>query len=652
MAKRNLQANITIGATLAASVASAFGGLQSKMAALKADTAKLAATRKDVEAFSRALGKQEAARARLNAARKGGVAGDIAKARTAFEKQTASVEKLRAALKAAGVDTRNLSHENERLAHSIERIGGKIGNIRRISDTFTALRAKVQGVGAAFSGVGASLGNMRNTLVGAGLGLGAVGYGFKSQFVDRAAAFEKYRIQLAAFGDDAEKALAWSEQFAMETPLNLDQVVQAYVKLRQQGLDPTDGTLQALTDGVAKVGGEFYDLEEIISQLGQAWRKSKLTSEDVKPLMNRGIPVYDMLVKSGIGKNAQEIMEMQADGKLGRKAIGALLFELGRWSKGMSKQMAGTWTGILGRMGDYWVKFTKLVMESGPFSYMKAELEKALVIVDRLEKDGTLKRWAEETGAAILKFFEGVTAFSAKLWTAVTAVKDFVGGWENLGIVVAAIPFAGLIASVVQLTAALTQLGIAAGAALGPWGLLVAGLTAAAVWMWNNQEAIQSFIEDTPILRGAIDSIATALVWVETTWKSIVDAIERGGTMWVNMFNSIMQKVDALFAKLKSLTQISIGGFTLGDIGGTALDINPLTAPARLAQRSIQSLMPSSKMPVPQTSNAAMKQDLQINVTVPPFANPATAGRIIGEQIGTALKPTTLYDTTGALTPK
>lgn len=646
MAKRNIQANITIGAALSSSVASAFGGLQSKIAGLKADTAKLAATKKDVEAFSRALSKQDAARSRLNSARKGGVVGDVAKARAAFEKQTASVEKLRASLKAAGVDTRNLSGANEQLARSMANVGARIGSLGRLGTTLGGLKSKLQGVGTAFGKVGTSLGNMRNTLVGAGLGLGAVGYGFKTQFIDRAAAFEKYRIQLKAFGDDSEKALSWSEQFAMETPLNLDQVVQSYVKLRQQGIDPTDGTLQALVDSVAKVGGEFYDLEEIISQLGQAWRKEKLTMEDVKPLMNRGIPVYDMLAKS-MGKTTKEIMEMQTEGKLGRRAIQGLLFELGRWSKGTSKEMAGSWTGILGRMGDYWVKFTKLVMESGPFEYMKRQLEGILRQVESLERDGSLKKWAEETGAAILSFAKGAKSLAVEIWDNVKGVKDFVGGWGNLAKILVTIPFIPLIASVANLAAAMTSLGIATWAALGPWGLVIGGLGLMAGALWMNQDAVEDFIRELAPLRALVEGVSAAIDLSVSSWNSIVAAIEEGGTMWVNTFQRIIQTIDTLLAKLSALGSMSIGGFKLGDIGGAALDLNPLSAPARMAERGIRALMPAQNMPASGGKAGSVTNNVEVKID----ARGADPEAIVNK-FRHSLRTTPLTDTTGTLTPR
>ncbi len=46
----------------------------------------------------------------------------------------------------------------------------------------------------------------------------------------------------------------WITEFAVKTPLELDQVVESYRNLKTFGLDPTNGTLQALVDTMAASG--------------------------------------------------------------------------------------------------------------------------------------------------------------------------------------------------------------------------------------------------------------------------------------------------------------------------------------------------------------------------------------------------------------
>lgn len=590
------------------SVKTAFGGVSAQLDKIGANLAKVKKASSEITRLQQAQGRLSQAQGKGNA--------------EAVRRHQEQVDKLTASLRAAGVNTSRLTHEQARLNSELARGQSRMSG-------FANLRSGMSSFGSAISGVRDQVSGLitKMTLLGV-----AGGYAFKTQFIDTAAAFEKYRIQLKAFGDDAEKALSWSEQFAMQTPLNLDQVVKAYVRLRQQGLDPTDGTLQALTDSVAKVGGEFYDLEEIINQLGQAFRKEKLTAEDVKPLINRGIPVYEMLSKA-LGKSAKEIMKMQEKGELGKDAIKGLLFELGRWSKGMSAEMAGTWSGILGRMGDYWVKFTKTVMESGPFKVLKNQLEGFLSRLEDMDKDGTLKRWAEETGAEMVKVMQSMREFAIDTWKAVTAVKEFVGGWRNLGIIVGVVAFAPTIASVVQLGLAIG--GVAKAIATLTFGPLFAslgaltGLTWAAAGPWL-------------LLAGAIGLAAAALY---NNWGGIGDWFKS------NVYEPIASQINGLIDKLKELwdwiSKTSVGKFFSST---PAMSLTPEeNTMAGIPMGSgdpYQQLMPAEKMPGT-TNNNNVTNQISIKVDAP-----NTNGSAIADGIWQQLKSKPLFDQTSVLAPQ
>ena len=91
--------------------------------------------------------------------------------------------------------------------------------------------------------------------------------------------YERLAIQMEALMGSIEagrQATDWIKDFTKSTPLQLDQVTQAFVTLKNFGLDPMDGTLLALVDQNAKLGGEFERLQRISLALGQAFGKQKL----------------------------------------------------------------------------------------------------------------------------------------------------------------------------------------------------------------------------------------------------------------------------------------------------------------------------------------------------------------------------------------
>lgn len=126
-------------------------------------------------------------------------------------------------------------------------------------------------------------------------------------------------------------------------------------------------------------------------------------------------------------------------------------------------------------------------------------------------------------------------------------------------------------------------------------------------------------------------------------WDKTTAAIARFKDIAASAIDWVIQKIDALFAKLSSLSSMSIGGVSIGDAINLVKDYNPVSVTSRLIQTG--QIMPAASMP--QVSNASVKQDFQINVTAP-SADP----QAVGQAVKSAIKEAPLYDTTSALGPR
>jgi len=152
-----------------------------------------------------------------------------------------------------------------------------------------------------------------------------------SLVVGPAAQVEGYMVQLEALEGSTAKAkaaMSWIMQFARKTPLQLDQVIEAYAQLRNFGLNPTNGTLQALVDTMAMSGKGADHLQGIILALGQAWVKGKLQGEEIMQLTEKSVPVWDLLAKA-TGKSVPVLQKLSSQGKLGRNVIARLIQLMG-----------------------------------------------------------------------------------------------------------------------------------------------------------------------------------------------------------------------------------------------------------------------------------------------------------------------------------
>jgi tape measure domain-containing protein len=252
----------------------------------------------------------------------------------------------------------------------------------------------------------------------AGLAIGQKLGRFVSDITKTGAAFEGMGVRLKALEGSAagaEKALGWISQFAKKTPLELAEVTDAYARLRAYGLDPTDGSLLAITDTMAATGGGAEKLNGIITALGQAWTKQKLQGEESMQLMERGVNVWDLLAKA-TGKTPAALMKLSEAGKLGRREIRLLIEEMGAKFAGASEEYSKTFAGITSNLKDNWTHFLKGIADSGYFNDVKYRLQGLLDWVNRRWDDGTFERWTTAISDGLVAGMETAEALGRAAW--------------------------------------------------------------------------------------------------------------------------------------------------------------------------------------------------------------------------------------------
>lgn len=438
-------------------------------------------------------------------------------ARLAMEKARVEADRMERELADAGVDTRNLTTEQQKLERQLAATTNRMKALAGVANS---------GVGKAFSAVGSEFRSLATQATVAGAGLG---YFFKKNFIDVAANFERMRIQLTAIegsSEKAEAAMKWIQDFAKDTPLELEDTTKAFIQMRAFGMDPMDGSLKAIVDQVSKLGGGAEEVEGIILQLGQAFVKGKLQGDDLKSILQRGVPVYDMLAKR-MGKTAAQVQDLSTKGRLGRKEIKLLIDEMGKSSAGASDAIAKTWDGLISKAGDVWTAFANDVMAAGLFDFLKGKLEDVFATLERMEASGELKIWAEQTGAAIKDFLVDVWELGRGIATATKAVADFVGGWKNLGILLVAFKVAPLVFAVGKLAFALGNaasflLMFATGAksALAAWAVFGSGLLKFGGLAIGAIKAVGAFLLANPI-GAAIGLLVAAGVLLWRNWEGV-----------------------------------------------------------------------------------------------------------------------------------
>jgi tape measure domain-containing protein len=435
----------------------------------------------------------------------------------AIDQATGPIKKLNGQLQAMNAPIKRLSFEMNKFA-SLSGLSAVKSGLADVGRETVALTAKV-------------------TALGAGL---AVAFG--RTFVTPHAEFKRLQTvinELEGSAERGEKAFQWIRDFATRTPLTLNETTKAFMKLKAFGMDPMNGTLQALVDSNAKIGGDFENLQGIILQLGQAVGKGKLQAQDLNILQERGFFIVDKLAKV-YGKSTKEVREAISEGRIGQQAIMKAIVQAGKDAEGAADRQSKGWIGLIGRLGSAWESVRTVIMDSGPFKFLEERLAAMVGWLEQITQSAEGMAQLREIGARITSAFVVMESGAKQLWIQIEALAARVGGFGTLAKYAlggaAAIIAGPLIMGIGSLAAAIATITVA----LGPWSLILAAVAAAigvvyAHWddlvklyqstVTTITDGIESTVGVFKGLAGVIrDSVGSAIQWITDKWKSFMDA--------------------------------------------------------------------------------------------------------------------------------
>jgi tape measure domain-containing protein len=343
---------------------------------------------------------------------------------TEYNKLGSQLNRAKGDLQQAGVNTDRLADEQNRLQTEIKQSAGVLSEKRT---KLREMRGSLQETEKATESFGSKIGGATKALVGfvgAYVGLSKLRDGLVS-ILSTADQLESYSFQFAAlFGgiEQGEQATAWVQDFARNTGTRLGNVRDAFVQLKTFGIDPMNGSLQALVDYNAKLGGSQEKLEGIILAVGQAWGKQKLQGEEILQLVERGIPVWDLLAQA-TGKSTAELQKLSTAGKLGRDAIAALVSELGNAATGMSEAGLDRLGGQINIVTNNWERFQQMIADSGLYQAAVTFLKDLNAEFEAMASNGQLQKAAQD----ISDFFSSIIKNGGEqLKTVISNINGFI----------------------------------------------------------------------------------------------------------------------------------------------------------------------------------------------------------------------------------
>lgn len=357
-----------------------------------------------------------------------------------YQKQNATLNSLRTTLQQTGVSTTQLVSEQVKLKSATAQAEIGVENLsaslREQAALHKYLKENVDLSGSAFkqnaveskklaashaeasvasTGFASNISGLTSRLLamaGAYVGINTITSAIKEMFSLGNQA-ELLQIQMNAVMGSiqaGEQATAWIQKFAKDTPLQLNEVTQAFTTMKSFGLDPMDGSLQAVVDQSYKLGKGFEGVQRISLALGQAWAKQKLQGEEIMQLVEAGVPVWDLLAKA-TGKNTYELQRLSEQGDLGRKVIKQLMDEIGSGAAGAAAANMGTLSGSISNAKDNLDAFYRKVADSGAMDWLKTQLSNLNAEFDKMSKDGRLTEYAKQVSDYLVTTAESVKGF-------------------------------------------------------------------------------------------------------------------------------------------------------------------------------------------------------------------------------------------------
>ncbi|MEE8606710.1 MAG: tape measure protein [Nitrospiraceae bacterium] len=169
-------------------------------------------------------------------------------------------------------------------------------------------------------------------------------------FVKMGSEMEQLRSKIAVFErgfENVDGVMAkLNDQFG-KTPFALATVGNAFVRLKASGLDPLDGSLQALIDGVAAFGGGAQELQRAGIAIQQMAGKGVISMEELRQQLGEAIPfamrVMAMQMQISVGELIKQVERGELAAKEGLTALfGGLAATFGGVAAAMVNTMAGS----------------------------------------------------------------------------------------------------------------------------------------------------------------------------------------------------------------------------------------------------------------------------------------------------------------------
>ncbi|EFD1949634.1 TPA: tape measure protein [Escherichia coli] len=218
-------------------------------------------------------------------------------------------------------------------------------------------------------------------------------FGWQKPIVEAASEMERMRVMLRGLNKDkanpgkaAVEDMQYIVDMAQNAPFAMQALTDSFVKFRSAGLDPTDGSLKALVDSVARFGGDSELLKRAAVAVQQMSGKGVVSMEELRQQLGEAVPNAMKAMADAAGITMGELTKAVSTGTVEAKQALSLMFVgLRAENENAAKDMMQTYTGALAQLQTSFTLFADRVGQAGYLDSLSKGMKELASIMNSAE---------------------------------------------------------------------------------------------------------------------------------------------------------------------------------------------------------------------------------------------------------------------------
>lgn len=218
-------------------------------------------------------------------------------------------------------------------------------------------------------------------------------FGWQKPIVEAAAEMQRMRVMLRGLnkdkvnpGEAAAQDMQYIVNMAKNAPFAMQALTDSFVKFRSAGLDPTDGSLKALVDSVARFGGDSESLKRAAVAVQQMSGKGVVSMEELRQQLGEAVPNAMKAMADAAGITMGELTKAVSSGTVEAKQALSLMFVgLRAENENAAKDMMQTYTGALAQLQTSFTLFADRVGQAGYLDSLTKGMKELAAVMNSAE---------------------------------------------------------------------------------------------------------------------------------------------------------------------------------------------------------------------------------------------------------------------------